>query len=608
MAADDHEDLLDYYLRELTSLQNEAHTFAARYPRVAGGLGISADELGDPQIEHLLHSVAYLTARLQRRLDRQTAAIAADVLNLLYPLFDAPLPSMAVAHFPVDAAQSRTANGARLPAGTEVEARGAGALVCRFRTAGDVTLWPVEITAVDLLPASEFAFLDGRPDVQATLRLRLRATGASRFGEIKADPLRFFIGGLRPRATRLADVLVGHGRGAFVRPLDAAEDVGATLPAPALRPFGLEDDEALLPLAPAADPACRLLLEYFVYPLKHLLFDLVGLGATPVLDGAREAELHLLLDRPPAAGLEPAGVEVRTNAAPLINLFRQISEPIRVDQTRASYRLDPDRLRARTTEIFRVESVVKGPLGEPDGAVVEPLYGFHAAHLDSEPRAFWQARRQPTRLADAEGSDVELAFLDRDLEPTTPAIDVAYAHTLCTNRGLAHQLPAGHRLELQVEMPLATARLITAPTPQAAPLTARGAAWQLVSQLSLNHLAVDGEAGLAALKEIIRLYAGPGGTTAARQIEALMGLSAETAVRRIGRDAWRGFTTGTLVELEVDREGFVGAGPVLFGQVLERFLARVAAVNSFSELRLHTRQEPEVVYRWPPRCGQIPLL
>ncbi|MFP4270598.1 MAG: type VI secretion system baseplate subunit TssF [Alphaproteobacteria bacterium] len=608
MPAEDHEDLLGYYLRELSALEAEGRAFAERYPRVAAGLGLGEAELNDPEVAHLVHSVAYLTARLQRRIDRQMAGIARDMLDVLYPVFDAPLPSMALAHLPLDAGQARSAAGARIPSGTQVAARSGDGPVCRFRTAGTATLWPVEVTDVDVVPAAELAFLDARADVLTSVRLRLRAEGALRFGTVRPDPLRLWLGGLRPRATRLLDLLLGHLQGVVARPAEAADGRLATLPPTALRPFGLDDDEALLPLPAAADPACRLLLEYFAYPAKHLLLELAGLASTDVLDGASEVELHFLLDRPADSATDLGGIDVRTNAVPLINLFAQISEPVRIDGTRTAYRLEPDRLRARSTEIWRVEEVFKGPQGDPGDRAVEPLYGFRAAHLDAVPEAFWQARRVPTRLADADGSDVELAFLDRELEPDLPGVDVAYAGTLCTNRGVAAQLPIGHRLDLELELPLATARLLTTPTPQAPPLAARGAAWQLVSQLSLNHLALDGAAGLDALREILRLYAGPAGTSAVRQIEAMTSLVAREAVRRIGRDAWRGFVAGTAVDLEVDRDGFVGASPVLFGAVLDRFLGRWAAANSFSELRLRVRGEADAVYDWPARCGRVPLL
>jgi len=121
MPADDHEDLLDYYLRELSGLEAEGRAFADRYPRVAAGLGLGEPELGDPEVAHLIHSVAYLTARLQRRIDRQTAGIARDMLDVLYPLFDAPLPSMAIAHLPLDAGQARSAAGSRLPISRSIQ-------------------------------------------------------------------------------------------------------------------------------------------------------------------------------------------------------------------------------------------------------------------------------------------------------------------------------------------------------------------------------------------------------------------------------------------------------------------------------------------------------
>lgn len=605
MSADDHEDLLDFYLRELNALEVEGKAFATRYPRVAAGLGVGASDLVDPQIEQLVHSVAYLTARLQRRLDRQTAGLAGDMLDTLYPLLGAPLPSMAIAQMRLDAAQARARDGALLPAGTSVDALDRDGPVCRFRTAGDTRLWPVGVTGIRVVSAAERPFFDDRSDVLASVVLRLSAEGG-RFGERPPDPLRLFVGGLRPRAMRLLDVVLAHGRGLVVHRTDDGRH--QTLLEGALRPFGLEDTEALLPLPTAADPACRLLLEYFAYPAKHLLVDVVGLGASALLEGAAEVELHLPIDRPMEALGPVDGVDVRTNAVPLVNLFGQISEPIRIDRTRSTYRLDPDRLRARTTEVYRVEEVFRGPLGEPPDRPIEPLYGFRATHLEAAPEAFWTARRIPTSLPDADGTDIEIAFLDPHLDPKLPAVDVAYARTTCTNRGFAAQLPVGYPLDVQRELPIASARLVTVPTAQMPPLTARGTAWQLTSQLTLNHLSLGGGQGLDAFKEILRLYAGPAGNTMLRQIEAVTRLEAEEAVRRIGPDAWRGFVVGTRVAVEVDREGFAGASPILFGHVLDRFLARYAALDSFTELHLHIRQEPTTVHRWKPRCGTVPLL
>ena len=63
------------------------------------------------------------------------------------------------------------------------------------------------------------------------------------------------------------------------------------------------------------------------------------------------------------------------------------------------------------------------------------------------------------------------------------------------------------------------------------------------------------------------------------------------------------FARGQRVELELDEEHFVGGGVYLFGSVLDRFLGLYTTLNSFSVLRVRTRQRKEALNEWPPRAG-----
>jgi type VI secretion system protein ImpG len=67
------------------------------------------------------------------------------------------------------------------------------------------------------------------------------------------------------------------------------------------------------------------------------------------------------------------------------------------------------------------------------------------------------------------------------------------------------------------------------------------------------------------------------------------------------------FGSGVAVTVEVDELAFQGGSAFLFGSVLERFFARHAAVNSFTETTLRSTTRGELM-RWPPRCGVAPLL
>jgi type VI secretion system protein ImpG len=68
------------------------------------------------------------------------------------------------------------------------------------------------------------------------------------------------------------------------------------------------------------------------------------------------------------------------------------------------------------------------------------------------------------------------------------------------------------------------------------------------------------------------------------------------------------FARGTQVEIEFDEEQFTGAGVYLFAAVLEHFLGMYVSMNSFSQLRVRTRQRKEVMRQWQPRAGRKILM
>jgi len=133
--------------------------------------------------------------------------------------------------------------------------------------------------------------------------------------------------------------------------------------------------------------------------------------------------------------------------------------------------------------------------------------------------------------------------------------------------------------------------------------------WKLVSQLSLNHLTLGrGPESLDALKEILFLYCPSNIPSARQQIAGLTRLQADPVVRRVGRDAWRGFCQGTSVQIEVDPRAFVGSSALMLGTVLSRFFALYAAMNSFVEVALIAKQREGIWKQWPPTIGDLALI
>ena len=87
---------LQYYNRELQHLRELGAEFAKMYPKVAGRLSLDEFECIDPYVERLLEGFAFLTSRIKIKLDAEHAQLTQHLLNIAYPNYLAPLPSMVI--------------------------------------------------------------------------------------------------------------------------------------------------------------------------------------------------------------------------------------------------------------------------------------------------------------------------------------------------------------------------------------------------------------------------------------------------------------------------------------------------------------------------------
>ncbi len=368
---------------------------------------------------------------------------------------------------------------------------------------------------------------------------------------------------------------------------------------------GFDDEEDVIPWPAHGHPAYRLLQEHFATPRKFLFVDVSGLARHA---SRNRFDLVFLLDRTLPDRMPVDRDAFQVGCAPVANLFRRTSEPVRLDHRAHEYRLVGDFRREKNTEIHSVLRVAATSDERDDTRVLEPFFSFSHEAVGRGARAFWHARRVPCERADLGGTDVLLSFVDLDFQPALPPTDTVFAQLLCTSRGLAEALPAGARLQVEVPAPLTGVTALHAPTPQLDPPVGSAALWRLVSQLSLNHLSLDGEEGVRALREVLRLYAPYGRASVHQEIGGVRAVRCRPIAQRVGVDGWRGFARGTEVELTLDEDAFPGGGAFLMGAVLDRFFALYATLNSFTRTVLRSRQREETWMRWPYRAGRKPLV
>lgn len=615
--------LLDYYSRELRYIREMGEEFAEAYPRIAARLSLRGIPCPDPYVERLLESFAFLAARVQLKLDARHPDFTQQLLEAVYPNALAPVPSAIVAEFTPDLTESGLLAGVRIPRGSELRTQlGKGERTpCQFRTAHDVDLWPLQVSEVRYLAgagALAALKLPGGTPGRAALRLRLTAPNGVALKKLPLKSLTFHIKAPPELATLLLEQLVARSCGAVVRGLGPS-DKAVVLPRTVVSQVGLDDEEALLPVPHSGFQGYRLLQEYFVLPERLRFIKVTDLDvAVPAVNGNEMELLLLFTEVQPALENAVDASHVCLYATPAVNLFEREVDRIHYSAGDVDQHLVVDRNRPMDFEIHtlrRVRGIGAG--GEVMGEL-QPLYRLsHRTAAEGE-RAFYTVHRRPRLYSQRQnrtgnrtqyvGSEVFLSLADARHRQHSGVLRQLDVRALCTNRDLAMRLQPGRGKSdflLDGSAPVDSIRCLSGPT-RPRPSPAFGdTSWRLISHLTLNYLSLDqrdSDAGAEMLRELLSLYVQPNDAAGLRQIEGIRTVSHRPIVRRVPSRGPIAYGRGLGIELELDESAFEGLGAVSLGAVLDRFFARYASINSFTELTLNSASRGEVK-RWPARIG-----
>jgi type VI secretion system protein ImpG len=598
--------LLPYYNRELSFLRRLGAEFARANPKIAGRLRLGADASEDPHVERLIQAVAYLNARTRFKIEDDFPEITDALLGILYPHYLVPVPSLAIVQLELDPGQAELTQGHLVPRDTSIETEPIQGEPCRFRTAYPVTLWPVELRSASLAgPPFHAPPVPAAEQAAAVLRLALRCRSESiTFAALPLGSLRFFLKGQAQHVYPLYELLFNNTLDVVLA--NSPEDPNpGRLGKGCVRPVGFGRDEGLLPYRARSFLGYRLLTEFFAFPEKFLFFDLAGLDLAALAGLGNRLEVFLYLSRSsPDLERNVTADTFRLGCTPMVNLYRQRAEPIRLTHAETEYRVVPDARRPLAHEVYSIDRV---SAVNAEGGQEEFLPFFSVRHAGgAEPARFWHATRRSGGAAeDDRGTEVYLSVVDLSLHTAAPADRVLDVETTCLNRDLPHRLPFGGdqpHLALTEGNPLvARVACLTPPTATLRPPLRQGAMWRLVSHLALNHLSLtDGADGAAALREILKLYDFTDSEETRTLIDGVLGVSSRPVTGRVGSAVCRGLE----VAVHFDEKRFVGSGLYLFAAVLERFFGLYCSVNSFTRLVATVEGRKGELCQWPPRMGE----
>ena len=610
------DELLQYYNRELSYVRQLGQQFAQANPDVAPQLGLDGGTASqDPYVERLIEAFAFINARTHKKLDDDYSQISDALLGVLYPHYQAPVPSMAITQFELAADQGDMVAGYPIPRGAGLETEEVDGHPCFYQTCYGLMLYPIRVAHASIESLDVAPPMASADQTRAALKIGLSSfTPDAGLNKMSIESLRFFLTGPTVYTNAMYELLFNHAvEVVLTSGVKGSEPV--VLGPDNIRPVGFGKDEGMLAYSRKSFHGYRVLSEYFAMPEKFLFFDLIGLDASVLSGLGHTADLWIYLDKQDDALARHVSAEMfRLGCTPIVNLFKKSADPFRLTHQQSKYHLVPDERRRSAMEIYSVEQVsVVDQAGKSEA--VEPFYSVQHAVDRPDQRFYWYASRRVADPVDGKvdnGTEIDLAFVDLSFNPAEPADRTIQAETVCLNRDLPGRLEfgGGHpRMQLSSGGPIAPIRCLTAPTPTRRPPLKAAATWRLISHLSLNHLSLtDDVDGAAALKQILMLYEFMGTPERMAKIHGIAEVNSKRVTTQVGPHGAAGFCRGTEVAVSFDPERFSDQGLFLFATVLERFLGLYCSINSFTRMIAVSHPSKEVIHRWPPRAADRVLL
>jgi len=612
---------LEFYNQELKFIRENAAEFASEYPKIAGRLAIDGFDCADPYVERLLEGFAFLSARIHLKMDASFPKFTQHLLELIYPGFLTPSPSMLLAQFTPDLSEGSLLQGVTIARETILHS-GVGkdeSTSCKYSLAQDVRLWPMTLQAAEYLSPQTVSSITTGTNYNRTaksgLLLKFEVPVGVQFNELAIDELPIFLRGSESFPSVIYENLLKGFLGVMFRGQEKIWKHDGQLVT--VKPSGFATSESLLPRLGRQFDGIRLLREYFLFDKKFLSVQLQGLKAIMPQVQSQTVELVLLMSH------ADSRMDNRINkdnfqlyCSPAINLFRKKAERIGLAQTEHELHVLPDRIRPLDYEVCYIMSVEGLSSGNERPTPFFPLYQFDK-NQEHQASGYYSVTREVRKLSARQvkyghrssyiGSEVYLSLVDPANVPFSSKLKQLVVEVMCSNRDLPLMMPLGKTstdFTIETGAPCLTVRCLGEPTRPHPPLARGSVSWQLIQQLAVNFLGftTTEHENTIILKRLLSLLVDPSDSISIKQIEGVVGVQLSTLTRRLPIAGPICFGRGVEIKMFVDRQAFEGGSAFVLSAVLDVFFAQYVSVNSFTQFVLCSNQDGEI-YRWPVRTG-----
>lgn len=603
--------LIDLYQKELNYLERVGADLAQKYPKIAHRLQLNEPGSRDPHVERLIQATALLNARIRAKLEDDYPELSQAIFDLIYPHYLKPLPSHSVVNFQPSSDLSSVVH---IPRGSLLESSSSTERQCRFSTLYDVNVIPLSVQQAVLqsapFDAPQIATVN---QMAAVLQLGFDCSGldAQAMSGEALQRVRIYLNAPKYIAYQLYELLFSQvstlalARSALdTQPICLSPDV--------IKAVGFAPEEAAWHYSEQSFPGYRLLSEFFVFPEKFLFVELDLSALRQLMPEGDYFSVFFYLDKAYddiAPHIIPEHFQL--NATPIVNLYSQMAEPIRISHTRSVYPVVADARKREHVKVYSIESVMLSD-GSDRTTALSRFFDFEG-YADYSGRPFWHFSHDLNET-EASGPEAGISLHNLPQEVLSSNRHLLLLECCVTNGDLPHELwklgKLTHLSLFEANPGVSGARVCLPVKPQIVDYDRDGQHWKLVSHLNLNYLSLGNVSDSSSiLKEILSLYDFKNSPETRKIIESLEVTAITPEARRIlSPSGMAFFCRGSRFSLRLDPNNFPGSSPFLFCTLLERFLSIYTSINSFTQLDVQLSHSEELYHAWPPRTGEQCLI
>jgi type VI secretion system protein ImpG len=463
--------LLKYYENELEFLINSGKMFAQQYPDLAKHLNFSSFLSNDPDMQRLIESVAFLNARLQKRLDEHSPEIAKEILHFVYPQLCNPIPSFSIMKF---IKKTYEANGTNIiPKNTTLTLTRNNQQYF-FKTTMNVTIHSCDIENIRIMHINDTS-------LQQTIYSLCNNVISITFDKISdVNELIFFIHMPMQAACAIYEAVTSLFQNKNTPIFENAKEIGE------IECVGFENCD-LFPAAKNENEAYKTLMEYNVFPQKFLFFK-AKFHTQP------QKEILIPINTKKEIFLKKG--DLLLNCTPAINLFDKMSEPIAIDNKQIEYNVFSDRNKQKDIAIHSIESI------EDTRKQKQYIpYFSHNHSLGNEDTIFWETKRYDNHNFNAWNTVISLIAPNTNIKNTVLCAKLLCLQTKCNEEIGPEEKWTINNMPGNIEC-----INLDRPTPYEKYIQNSETLWRLVSMLSINYFGFHDRNALEFIKELLEIY------------------------------------------------------------------------------------------------------